>query len=263
VPSEAMPSAEGALEEHDFPDLIQTLYKSRWSGSLTVTQGNAAKSVIVDEGRLVFASSTVVDDRLGELLLRTGRLTLRQFQDAGNMVGPGRRLGSILVEQGLLTPKDLIKVVVEHTQEIIYSLFLWTSGQYRMRAGREAASEAITLKISTPAVIMEGIYRIGAWSRIRRAVGGLDARYRRSDDYENVIAQMGLSFEKLSLLTSLNDTRTVEQICANSTLSDFEVCRCLWAFRVIGVTQSVDVTASPSVSIEDEGLGMLLEGVNQ
>src|SRR5215510_1536803 len=96
-------------------------------------QGSLAErdfAVLVQEGRLVFASSSSPDDRLGELLLRRGRLSLRQFADAGRAVAPGKRLGTVLVEQGILTPKDLIKMVVEHTQEIIYGAFQWTEGQY-------------------------------------------------------------------------------------------------------------------------------------
>jgi hypothetical protein len=251
-----LPHTEGGIDERDFPDIVQALHSKRWTGTLSVTQNNVAKSVMVEEGRLVFASSTSVDDRLGELLLRTSRLTIRQFKDAGALIGPGRRLGSVLVEQGLLTPKELVKAVIEQTQEIIYSLFEWTTGRYHLREGRETSTEAITLKMSTSAIILEGIRRINAWSRIERAVGGLSARYLRADDYEETVSTMGLSLEKLSLLTSLNGARSVEDICADSTLSDFEVCRCLWAFRVIGVVRRLD--ESQSFVPEDEGLGLLL-----
>ncbi|MBN2370551.1 MAG: DUF4388 domain-containing protein [Vicinamibacteria bacterium] len=258
-----LPNPEGGIDERDFPDIVHALHENRWTGSLSVTQNDVSKSVLVEEGRLVFASSTSVDDRLGELLVRTARLTTRQFHDAGNLVGPGRRLGAVLVEQGLLTPKELVQAVIEQTQEIIYSLFEWTTGRYRLRDGRESSTEAITLKMSTPAIIMEGIRRISAWSRIDRAVGGLSARYVRADGYEDTIANMGLSLEKLSLLTSLNGNRSVEDICADSTLSDFEVYRCLWAFRVIGVVRRLDEPRPFDAMMEDEGLGMLLAGEEQ
>jgi hypothetical protein len=70
---------------------------------------------------------------------------------------------------------------------------------------------------------------------------------------------MGLSFEKMSLLTMLNGVQTVEQICGNSTLSDFEVCRCLWAYRVIGVTHRVEDEPAIGLDLDDEGLSALLE----
>src|SRR5262245_25966117 len=133
---------QGSLAERDFPDLLQSLHEMRWSGLLTLTQVGVGRSVSVQEGRLVFASSSSPDDRLGELLLRLGRISLSQYLDAGKGVGPGRRLGTVLVEKGFLSPKELVKAVVEQTQEIIYSAFQWTEGQYRLQEGGTSA-EAI------------------------------------------------------------------------------------------------------------------------
>jgi hypothetical protein len=248
---------QGSLAERDFPDLLQALHEKRWSGLLTLTHVGVGRSVSVQEGRLVFASSSSPDDRLGELLLRQGRISLRQYVDAGHAVAPGKRLGTVLVEHGLLTPKDLVKAVIEHTQEIIYGAFQWTEGQYRLQEGASAA-EAITLKISTPDVILEGIRRIESWTRISRGAGGISARYERSPDYERVLSLMTLSFEKLSLLTGLNDQADVEALCRDSTLSDYDVCRTLWAFRVIGVVRRVDPPDQPRPVAVDEGLDLVL-----
>jgi hypothetical protein len=248
---------QGSLAERDFPDLLQALHEKRWSGLLTLTHMGVGRSVSVQQGRLVFASSSSPDDRLGELLLRQGRISLRQYVEAGQAVAPGKRLGTVLVEQNILTPKDLVRTVVEHTQEIIYGAFQWTEGQYRLQEPT-ASSEAITLKISTPDIILEGIRRIEAWSRINRGVGGLSARYQRAPHYEAVLPLMSLSFEKLSLLTGLNDVADVEGLCGESSLTDFDVCRTMWAFRVIGVVRRVDVPSRPQAEAVDEGLDMVL-----
>ena len=66
-----------------------------------------------------------------------------------------------------------------------------------------------------------------------------EARYRRADAYEETLDRMTLSLEKLSLLTALEDEQDVGSICQQSTLSHFEVCRTLWAYRVIGVIDRV------------------------
>ena len=77
---------QGSLAERDVPDLIHVLHQRRFSGVLTLTHGGMGRRVIVQEGRLVFASSSDPDDRMGELLLRQGRITLRQYTDAGNAI---------------------------------------------------------------------------------------------------------------------------------------------------------------------------------
>jgi hypothetical protein len=247
---------EGSLVQNDFPELVQHLHERRWTGVLTLTHVGIGRSVAVQDGRMVFASSSSPDDRLGELLLRRGRLTLRQFVDAGRALVPGKRLGTVLVEQGILSPKELVRAVVDHTQEIIYSAFQWTEGRYRLQEG--VTSEAITLNISTPDLIMEGIRRIDSWVRVDRAVGGLAAQYEKAEGSEPIAAKMALSEEKLRLLTGLSGVLDVETICASSPLKDFETCQTLWAFRVIGLVRRMDTPPEVAIAPEDDGLGSVL-----
>lgn len=249
---------EGSLARRDFPELVRALHERRWSGQLLLTSGGLAKSIQVQEGQLVFASSTDPDDRLGELLLRRGRLGLKDYIEAGSAVGPGRRFGAILVERELLAPQELVRYVIEHTREIIYGAFRWTEGRYRLDEGA-GSDEAIKLKMSTPDIILQGIRRIDQWSRIGRGCGGLEAVYQRAEDYEAVAAEMELSFEQLSLLTGLNEPTRIEDLCRDSALPDFEVCRTLWAYRVIGAAWRLDDGRSESGGeLEDEGLGFVL-----
>jgi hypothetical protein len=246
---------QGSLAEHDFPRLVQSLHERHWTGVLTLTHAGVGKSVVVQDGRMVFASSSSKDERLGELMLRRGRISLRQLAQAGKALVPGKRLGTVLVEQGALSPKDLVRSVVEHTQEIIYGAFQWTEGQYRLEEGGDT-KEAIKLNISTPDLIMEGIRRIDSWTRIDRAVGGLTARYHRVADYEARLRGVSVAPEKMALLTDLADEKTVEQICKDATLPDFEVCRTLWAYRVVGAARRIDDGYGPGE--DDDGLGILV-----
>ena len=238
----------GSLAEYDFPDLIHSLFVRRWSGTVELHRGRVDTSVQVTGGRLVFASSNNRDDRLGELLLRRDKITLAQYYEASKAIRKGKRLGTVLVEQGALDAKELVKVVVEHTREMICSVFLWTEGFYRLKEGPDPGTESITLRLSTADLIMEGIGRIQAWSRIERGVGGPDARYVRADDYQERLREMTLTPEKLLIVGDLGGERDVDSICKASKLGDFEVCRTLWAFRVIGIlrlTESPPVTAPP------------------
>jgi hypothetical protein len=251
---------EGSLAERDLPTLMLSLYEERWSGEVTLTSAGVGKTVTVQDGKMVFASSSSTDDRLGELLLRRGRLSLQQFVDGSNAMAPGKRLGTVLVEQGALTPKDLVAGVVDQTREIIYSLFLWTEGHYRVQEGPPSA-EAIKLNLSTPDLIAEGIRRIDSWSRIDRAIGGKDARYERAMNFGQAIAAMSVGPEPRAIVETLAESRTVGEICAASTLADFDVCRAIWAFRVLGILRRTDVArraGAAMVALEDDGLGDVL-----
>jgi hypothetical protein len=247
------PPVEGSLAERDFPHLVQDVAKRRWTGVLTLTH-RGIRTVVVHEGRLVFATSSDPDDRLGELLLRRGRISLRQLVDAGRAVRPGHRLGTILVQEGVLAPKALVASVIEHTQEIIYGAFQWTEGRFRLEAG-EAPDESITLNMRTPDLILEGVQRIESWSRVERGMGGITARYLRSPQHQELARAMNLSAHRQDLLDALETERTVEDLCAALPLTDFDLCRTLWAFGVIGVVRRTD---TPPTEADDEGLGLWL-----
>ncbi|HEY2943404.1 MAG TPA: DUF4388 domain-containing protein [Vicinamibacteria bacterium] len=240
----------GSLAEYDFPDLVHSLFVRRWTGTVELHRGRVDTSVQVTGGRLVFATSTNRDERLGELLLRREKITLPQYYDASKAIRKGKRLGTVLVEQGALEPNELVKVVVDHTRELICSVFLWTEGFYRLKEGPDPRNESITLRLSTADIIMEGIGRIQAWSRIERGVGGPDARYVRADDYQERLREMTLKPEKLLMVGDLAGERDVTSICEASKLGDFEVCRTLWAFRVIGILRRLD--APPAAEEPEE-----------
>jgi hypothetical protein len=247
---------EGSLATRDFPALIARIYEDEWTGTLSLAHMGVSKSVVAQSGRLIWASSTCRDDRLGDVLLRQGKITLRQYTEAGKLIGGGKRLGTLLVEKGALSPKDLVNGVVEQTREIIFGVFQWTEGQYRLVPG-EMPAEAITLKISTPEMVLEGIRRIESWSRIERAVGGLEAHYELTPTGAEAISRISVSPEKAALVASVSGITSLDEICSRSSLSHFEVCRTFWALQVIGIVRRVDV---PVVwrEAEDEGLGSVL-----
>jgi hypothetical protein len=241
--------SQGRLDEEDVPELIQALNRQRWTGALRLEGGDERIGITVEAGRLVFAASSNPDYRLGPRLLRRGAITLRQLEDAGNALSPGRRLGTVLVEKGLLDEKELVRGVVEQTRDIILLAFHWTSGEYRLVPG-PPAGEAITLDMSTPQLTLDGISQIEAWSRVERGSGGLAARHAPVAGSEGLFRQLTLDVDQGALLRSVRAARDVESLCAESMLNDFEACRNLWAFRVIGLIRRVE-DATP---FDEDGL---------
>jgi hypothetical protein len=244
---------EGRLEEIDVGDLIQELSLNRVSGRLRLESEDARIVLTMEEGRLVFASSSDPDHRLGPSLLRRGIITLRQMQDATQAMVPGKRFGTVLVEMGFLTPKDLVRGVVDQTRAIILHVFRWTSGKYEVQEGA-TRGEDITLNMSTPQLVLDGISQIEAWSRIERGSGGLAIRYERVPGSDSLFKQLTLDVDQAELLRAVNGTRDVEALCAGSVLNHFEVCRNVWAFKVIGLVQRV-FEAEP---LDDDGLEFVL-----
>lgn len=220
------------------PSLIHSICTSRETGVLILRDGELQKSAYIREGRLVFGRSNDPDDRLGELLLRKGVMTVRGFERCTQEVSrTGKRLGGILVEEGLITPQDLIEGVREQVSEIIHSFFLWTRGDYHFLMGPLPTDEVITLRVNTGDLIRTGIGRIRTWSRIREAVGGLETRYRYRHEFDDQLAELKLSPDEERLLQFMTQPAEVGNVCDTLNMNNFEVCRLIWAFLVMGALQ--------------------------
>jgi hypothetical protein len=243
----------GRLEEEDVPDLVQNLSRQRWTGMLRLQSGGDRLGITFEDGRLIFAAASNSDYRLGPRLLRRGLITLRQLEDAGRAMSGGKRLGTVLVEKGILDQDELVRGVVDQTRDIILLAFHWTSGEYRLDPG-PSPGESIKLDMSTPQLIFDGISQIETWSRVERGSGGLAAWYAPVDGSDALFRELTLEVDHAALLRSVKDACSVEALCADSMLNDFEVCRSLWAFRVIGLVRRLEHPPP----LDDDGLEYVL-----
>ena len=250
----------GRLEGISLPDLIWMLRAGRKTGVLTVQRRGIEKSVYFDQGTIVFAASTDPDDRLGELLLRQGTISLDQLEAALANLHRGKRLGTLLVEAGSMGADKLVSAVLTQVQMIVLDLFTWEEGEYRFEEGTLPTDEVITLNMKTNEILRSGIRRIRSFGRTRRSVGPPRTIYGLADDWKDEIDGQSLSEPEQLLIAALEQSdRSIEQLCREVLLSNFEIYETLWVLKVQGVvterrdqiTGSGD--ASHQGSLESEG----------
>ncbi|MBI3450845.1 MAG: DUF4388 domain-containing protein [Acidobacteria bacterium] len=236
VGSALVEAPAGQLGPLTLPSLIHDVCEEKNTGYLAVRDGDIEKSVYVDSGGIVFARSNDKEDRLGSLLIKRGMVSARQMEQAVRAAQEsGKRLGGVLVERHTIRPQDLTWGVREQVKEIVVGLFSWTHGTYAMHFGPLPSDEVITLKMSTGDIILEGVKGIGEWIRIQLAVGGLDARYQVSPRLDEMGRTMNLSLDEWTLLSRCEQAVELGVLCEVSPMKDFDVCRLVWAFTVVGM----------------------------
>ena len=227
---------EGVLSSTTLPGLIYSIMRQRETGILTLSGETSEKSVYIQKGQPVFAASNDRDDRLGQIFFRAGQVSLEGLTSSlERSIRVRQRLGTVLVELGLIQPHALVEGVRSQVRNIICSLFLWTRGRYRYATGPLPSEEVITLKLSSADIILEGIRRIESWDRIWEAVGGLDATYQMTGGTENRAEDLRLSLEEWTLLSHCDRPVSLGDLCRQSNMKDFDICRLLWALMTLGV----------------------------
>jgi hypothetical protein len=246
----------GRLEGLSVPDLLWNLCRSHSTGVLHVTSRGITKKVYIDEGRIVFAGSGDPDDRLGDLLLREGAITLDQLESATSRLSGGRRLGTLLVDAGHLSPENLVRGVLNQVRGIVLALFPLDEGEYAFVEGPLPTDEVITLGMRTAEIMLQGIRQIRSFLRIRKSVGPASSRFRLDPAWHEVLDGLEIRDGERMLLQRLDAAGArgapVDAMCREVFLSNFEIYQALWAFIVLGVVKEVDRggESAPAAAIE-------------
>ena len=240
--SEASPGlSAGRLEGISVPDLLWAFCLRKTTGVLTVRRSGIKKTVYFEDGRVVFASSSDPDDRLGELLLREKMITLAHLEEILTRLNTGKRIGTLLVDAGYLEPTDMVNGVLLQLRNIITDLFMWETGEYQFEDGELPSKEVITLGTHTGDIILHGVRRLRSFSMIRRGVGSSRAWYRLSENHQEILDSLNLSEGERMLVAELDiNGASVEGLCRQVFLSNFEIYQALWAFKVLGVVYEVE-----------------------
>src|SRR5262249_51073485 len=98
--------------------------------------------------------------RMGELLVREGKITAAQYERCQVVAAQsGRRMGEILVDFGYLKRRELLPAVRRHVEDILYSLFGWDRGYYHVTVEPTASAERIRMSRHPASLVLEGIRR--------------------------------------------------------------------------------------------------------
>lgn len=250
---EADLSFRGDIRGSGTPKILRTILLSGESGVLSFSNGVVTKRVFVSQGRIVQITSNDPDERLGELLLVDGRITVRQFVEASKLIRPGKRLGTILVEISAIDPEDLIPAITDQARLILFELFNWTSGSYEMSLGELDESGFVPLNLPADEVIAQGMRKLRCWSRVLAGIQSLETVFVRVPDVETWHLKVELQDDEQTVLSRVNGRSTVEQIADLSFGTSYETCRTLWMLLVLGLIQRAetgDLERSESAAAE-------------
>jgi hypothetical protein len=172
-------SIEGALAELSLQDVLQLLELAHKTGVLTIRSDQLNDEAIVHftRGAIVFAVRRRSTRRLGQLLIRAGKLTQREVDRALELqrLDPSRRLAEILLEMGSITEEELEQQLRFQMEETIYEVMPWSDGYFKFEERKELADQRLLARVRVESLLMEGARRIDEWARLEAKVSGPDA----------------------------------------------------------------------------------------
>ena len=167
------------------PGVLRGLYVGRRTGSLTFIRDGERRGVHFRGGNIVNADTDVREDRLGAVLVRSGRLTEADRRRAeGFAIRDRKRFGAVLVQLGLLDRAGLEEALALHVDTVMSKVFAWTDGRYEFRHYEELplADGEVSLRVSTGDLILQAARSVQDPDVVRYNLGDLNRVLVASSD---------------------------------------------------------------------------------
>ncbi|HSQ35062.1 MAG TPA: DUF4388 domain-containing protein [Candidatus Binatia bacterium] len=221
----------GDLAEFDLATILSLMHHQALDGQLKISAKTFSKSVWLENGNIIFAQSSLLEDSLGSFLLRRQRIGVGDLEkSSAYMEEKNIRRGRALLEMGLLNAAQLWDEVSAHLCAIVYSLFSLSTGRYDIIA--QPKNENIILNMPVAEAILEGIRQI-------QDLQFIESRFPENmllfpAPGKNHLPALLKPFER-HVLSLVNDTTSLNEIIVRSELLRFDTLKIVYILLKLGL----------------------------
>ena len=251
---------EGSLRDFDLFSLFNMIKIQGKNGTLVLSQGQEFVKVFFENGEIVGCDSNQVrmEDRLGTMLVRLGRLTGEELL---SMVQVQRqtlkRMGTLLLESGKVTAADLQDALFSQATAILHRTFRWVEGDYRFDSFLPAdLDREHFVPIPVDTILMEAARIQDEWPEVERRLPGLDTALARSpkaqalrldidrdvssvlDGRGQVHGSSGLTHEQEMVLSYFDHPQSAREVIQISRYEELDTCKAVADLLEAGLLES-------------------------
>lgn len=169
-------SVRGSLATMPAEDLLAWAADRRVAAPVTFERGNAIRSVVVEDGSVLWASSNLKAEQLGTILVRSGLLGERALADAlETRAETGVPLAKVLLMSGLVGEVELVAVLATKIRETVTEVLAWTEGTFELVPRPHAAATGIVAPLPIEICLTVARRRAARMREIETTLGGDDA----------------------------------------------------------------------------------------
>lgn len=237
------------LGELPLDDLLSHLATRRATGTLSVSTPRFGKKLYLLDGQLGGVSSNDPRELLGHFLVGWGLIDAEQLGEAMRIQERlSTPLGRIVERMGLVDAESLERALVAQAEEVLLDLFLTPILEQRFLENVVPAGRPLVLKLSLPALVLEGQRRRQRADELQRVLGGLDAVPRRV----RPTTPAGLSGRELHILAEIDAQRDLNAIALACHVVPFHVAEFVARGVVEGMLAlSRPATAAAATTVDD------------
>jgi hypothetical protein len=212
---------EGNLARFEIPDLLTFLNMGRRTGVLVLEHPEQETKVFFREGKPIFATSTKDELRIGNMLVRQGKLKSADLERALSRARPpGQKIGEVLLSEKILEKDELASFLKVQVSEVIFDTFDWRKGVFSFFDRIPPPATAVTLEMDIQNLIMEGVRRIDDRARLSEVFPDLNMVAEAVANPERIKQSVTLTRDEWQVLFLVDGRRSLSEICRLAGNSD-------------------------------------------
>lgn len=237
----------GTLGDKLVPDLIREIAVKKASGLLRLTRGKTIKAIFFENGTPIFAISNQANEQLEFHISQKRLADTGQLEEAKQKAGKLARLGSTLVEMGLIGQEDMEAATRETAKKIILSAFAWTQGDYAFDERVRAAHE-VKLGWGAADCLLEGARNAASSGEFINAIVRDDAVLVQPESYSKIGSTGRLNSSESYVLSMVQSGTQVKEVSTVTGLSEQEVRSAVCSLLSLGLLRTDDTSEDDDLS---------------
>ena len=227
--------------QYPVPLMLKKILKDKSTGELIVAGKNFTKTLFFSEGNLVFANTDMIEERLGEILFKIGKINREQFLNITDLIKNSKdRIGKIMVQKNMLNQRDLFFALIYQLRTIATSTFALTAGEWNFVNKAPEVPEDSRFNIQLPGIIAEGSNKLGTVSYFRNKYYYKAPRISQiPDPLKEFLSNYEVTFLKeLAQFSNLQNA----QIIPKMSVSEEIFWKKVVLFYLLNIVDFIDVT---------------------
>jgi hypothetical protein len=204
-------------------DVVALAAQSQWTGEIVVIDEHAQRSIYLDQGTVVGATTNLASERLGETLYRFGVITrekLDKILAASNATG--KRVGEAAIDLEFVSREELFPMMARQVEEVFYAALRVAEGAFYVFDRYDESHLPRRHNMTAGALLMEGARRMDEMRFFRERIP--------NDGYVPTpkATEKKLPDELTEALAQCDGKRSIAEIGRRTGQLEFEVTRAVY-----------------------------------
>jgi tetratricopeptide (TPR) repeat protein len=224
---------------------MRDIFVGAKSGHLHFTHGNERRSLYFVRGLILYGTSDVEGEHLGNTLVRYGLMSQEDLERATTVVLRERkRLGHVIEELGLLEKPRLEEAIALHVRDLLFTVLDRGAVSFGFEEMPADDIPGLTARIRPGQMILEAARRLQAPEVMTQVLGDLDRPLGMSSHPLLGVQKLTLSPIDGFLLSRIDGVMSAREIFQITPLPEEDTERSLFALLCTGTVEYIPKTAT-------------------